>query len=61
MPPSSTRDIALVQAIDCSAAERDAATAIIAAVDRADDDLLAQLQFIRERLTTAQLEPPEEP
>jgi transcriptional regulator with XRE-family HTH domain len=63
-PPSSTRLVALAQALDYSAAallaDNDAAAAIIVAVDRADDDLLAQLQFVLERLTASQPERPEE-
>jgi transcriptional regulator with XRE-family HTH domain len=61
-PPSSARLVALARAIDCSAAallaDNDMAVAIITTIDRADEPLLAQLQFILEQLASAQPERP---
>lgn len=61
-PPSSVRLVALARALDCSAAallaNQDQAMALISIVDQADTDLIAQLQFVLERLLEA---PPELP
>jgi transcriptional regulator with XRE-family HTH domain len=59
-PPNSARLLSLAQALGCSAAAllagRDETMALIAAVDQADDLLVAQLEFMLERL---QSPPPE--
>jgi len=64
-PPSSARLFALARALDCSAAallaDRDEAMALIGSVDRADADLLAQLQVTLERLTAGAPEHPDDP
>jgi transcriptional regulator with XRE-family HTH domain len=55
--PTSARLRSLAQALGCSAAallaDRDDAMAIIAAVDRADDVRLAQLQLVLDSLEAA--------
>ncbi len=60
--PSSARLSSLAHALACSAAallaERDAAVAIIDAVDRADEARLAQLQFVLDSLDATPPEPP---
>jgi transcriptional regulator with XRE-family HTH domain len=62
--PTSARLRSLAQALGCSAAallaDRDDAAAIIAAVDRADDARLAQLQIALDSLDRAPPAPPAE-
>jgi transcriptional regulator with XRE-family HTH domain len=63
-PPSSARLLSLARALGCSAAAllagRDETMALIDAVDRADDALVAQLEFLLERLGAPPPEPPDE-
>jgi transcriptional regulator with XRE-family HTH domain len=62
--PTSVRLLSLARALGCSAAallaDRDAAVPIIDAVDRADEERLAQLEFVLATLDAPPSSPPEE-